>query len=392
MTNVFIAPKLRVGFRERTDCFTGKLAYVIYYDDKGKIRKEKSWESWRDNKIDPMEFDNAPMDGFTLNKDIKRYNGEWFSSNRTMIRVHDPRGFEFEVTTENLIAILMHTDCLRRGLVGQFVYAWIGTELILLPTNSEEYQVASKYTAGLSKKVSVKTLIPGVSYKTKKQGDTIFLGKFNWYEYANKKDSKNARGLRQESKVMVFTNDEGKTFCKKSSADFLSEANSDTPVSNFAELVEMFNKKQYANKIVKFEFRRTTFDPTLKDQKWSTYPYLNRTQYFMETSTPGVFCSFSVSAESSYKINEYILNGYNCSVGSQYYTHSQNGYQGMNQLNGELIEVPSNFRRDCYNSYYNKPSLTALEQVQAYKLYDLYLTYENGTEREIKSFYELDAD
>ena len=123
MSNIFIAPKIKVGFQKRTDCFTGKLAYVIYYDEKGKLRKEKSWESWRSKDIPVEEYDNVPMEGFTLNRDVKRYSGDWFSSKRTLIRVHDPRGFEFEVTTENLIAILMHTDCLRRGLTGQFVYA-----------------------------------------------------------------------------------------------------------------------------------------------------------------------------------------------------------------------------------------------------------------------------
>lgn len=126
-TNVFIAPKIKVGFQKRSDTFTGKLAYVIYYDEKGKLRKEKSWESWRDKKIAPQEFENTPIDGFTLNKDVQR-SREWFGSGRNMIRIHDPRGFEFEVTCENLIEILMHTDCLRRGLIGQFVYAWFGAD------------------------------------------------------------------------------------------------------------------------------------------------------------------------------------------------------------------------------------------------------------------------
>src|SRR5512137_226613 len=160
MGNIFVAPKIKVGFQKRSDTYTGQLAYIIYFDEKGKLRKEKSWDGWRDHKIAPQEFDNTPMDGFTLNKDVQR-SREWFGSGRNMIRIHDPRGFEFEVTCENLIEILMHTDCLRRGLVGQFVYAWVGPELVLLPTNSEEYQAAAKYTAGLGKKVSAKTLVPG---------------------------------------------------------------------------------------------------------------------------------------------------------------------------------------------------------------------------------------
>jgi hypothetical protein len=31
--------------------YTGKLAYVIYFDNKGVLRKKKSWEGWRDKKI-----------------------------------------------------------------------------------------------------------------------------------------------------------------------------------------------------------------------------------------------------------------------------------------------------------------------------------------------------
>jgi hypothetical protein len=83
MPNVFIAPKIKVGFQKRTDTFTGMLAYIIYYDEKGKLRKEKSWEGWRDKKIDAQEFENVPTDGFTINKDIKRYSGERETSSDT---------------------------------------------------------------------------------------------------------------------------------------------------------------------------------------------------------------------------------------------------------------------------------------------------------------------
>ncbi len=40
-TNIFIPKKLKVGYQYRDDTFTGKLAYVIYYDEKNKLRKEK---------------------------------------------------------------------------------------------------------------------------------------------------------------------------------------------------------------------------------------------------------------------------------------------------------------------------------------------------------------
>ena len=52
-SNLFIPRKIRVGFQERGGTYTGKLAYVIYYDEKGKLRKEASWESWRKKEIEP---------------------------------------------------------------------------------------------------------------------------------------------------------------------------------------------------------------------------------------------------------------------------------------------------------------------------------------------------
>ena len=66
--NIFIPKKINVGFQNRDDTYTGKLAYVIYYDEKGKLRKEKSWNSWRDQNIPNEEFDNVPISGFVLNK------------------------------------------------------------------------------------------------------------------------------------------------------------------------------------------------------------------------------------------------------------------------------------------------------------------------------------
>lgn len=277
MSNIFIAPKIKIGFQNRTDCFTGKLAYVIYYDEKGKLRKEKSWESWRNKDIPIEEYENVPTEGFTLNRDVKRYSGDWFSSKRTLIRVHDPRGFEFEVTTENLIAILMHTDCLRRGLTGQFVYAWSGQELVLLPTNSDEYAQSVKYTTGLSKKIKSKELIVGASYRTKREGSVIYMGKLNWYDYPNPTSS------QKETKIHVFIKEEElkhlenknykeMEFLKKDSVSFLSELNNETPITQFAELMDTFNSKVYANKIVEYEFVEFVPNLTIKSKE-NNYHY-----------------------------------------------------------------------------------------------------------------------
>ena len=45
--SIYIPKKIKVGYQDRSDTYTGKLAYVIYYDEKNKLRKEKSWNGWR---------------------------------------------------------------------------------------------------------------------------------------------------------------------------------------------------------------------------------------------------------------------------------------------------------------------------------------------------------
>lgn len=393
MSNIFVAPKIRVGFQNRSDTFTGQLAYIIYYDEKGKIRKEKSWEGWRDKKIDPKEFENVPTEGFTINKDIKRYSGEWFSSTRTMIRVHDPRGFEFEVTTENLIGILMHTDCLRRGLIGEFVYAWMGTELVLLPTNSEEYKNAVKYTTGLSKKVSAKELVPGISYKTKREGNVIYIGRMNWYSYKDESwYSCYWDGPRKEQKVHVFTNDDGKSFFKKTSADFLAEPNSDTPVSNYAALVDKYNKKLYSKKILRYEFRPVTFDPsTIKESYYGRA--LCKTGYWIPSSKrEKLFVQLGVHANVETPFNattgrrdpdNAAVTGYILDTEDVY-----NGYSGIVEGTTEFVKVESDRSRGYYH-YTDRKLAVALDGMGQYKLHDLYAIFENGKEKKIDKLDEL---
>jgi len=346
MSNIFIAPKIRVGFQSRSDCFTGKLAYIIYYDTQGKIRKETSWNSWRDKKIAPLEFDNKPMDGFTINKDIKRYHGGWFSSNRTMVRIHDPRGFEFEVTTENLIAILMHTDCLRRGLIGEFVYAWSGTDLILLPTNSEEYNNGQKYTEGLGKRVSVKDLIPGISYKTKRKGDVVYLGRFSWFEYSGKYTPK---GVRKEyPKALVFTEDNGKTFFRKDSTEFLSCANTTDPVSDYALLVDRFNKTLPSRKITLYEMVKV--EPDLTIHPTPDGEDIKNHHYFRKYTGENTFTSETIHTEMQWVYNKRVVKGFR--FHSSWYVRAS-----INLQTGQITDIEGN--RSAYYSYYtDTPVLT----------------------------------
>lgn len=194
-TTIYVPKRIKVGFNNRDDTYTGKLAYVIYYDEKGKLRKETSWNSWRNKEIDSEEYNNEPISGFVLNKKVGDYSGDWGNHRQAYCRIYDPRGFEFEITINNLLFILEHCTCYPgKGLEGDFVYGWDGKDLILLPTKSPDYIEIEKYSKRINERKAFKgkDLIIGATYLTKDNEEWVYMGRFDkWdchrsYYYGNR--------------------------------------------------------------------------------------------------------------------------------------------------------------------------------------------------------------
>lgn len=183
-----IPKEIKVGYQKRQDTFSGKLAYVTYTKPDGSTAKECSWDGWRDKKINPDIFKNKPITGFVLNK---RAGGEKYSWNKrqTYCRVYDPRGFEIEITVDNLLYILDLCDCNKgKGLEGEFIYAWDKKDLILLPAVSPDFQESIEL---IRKKEALKDkdLIPGSAYKSKFCDYLIYIGKEKFYALVSEQSS-----------------------------------------------------------------------------------------------------------------------------------------------------------------------------------------------------------
>ncbi|MCP3683180.1 MAG: hypothetical protein GY861_10855 [bacterium] len=174
---LYIPKKLHVGYQEREDTYTKKLAYVIYTDDKGVKRKETSWKGWCRKFLDDQ--DNTPTEGFVLNKGVGGVRYSWGRNARNeYIRVYDPRGWEFEISIANLMFILQEcTSTKGKGLEGEFVYSWDGKELVLLPVGCEEYKQSSEHTSLQAKKVTKKDMKEGKWYTFKDGVSAVYLGR-----------------------------------------------------------------------------------------------------------------------------------------------------------------------------------------------------------------------
>lgn len=247
-SNIFIPKEINVGFQERMDTYTKKLAYIIYYDEKGTLRKETSWNSWRDKDIDNKVYENVPTSGFVLNKKVGDYVSSW-NHRQAYVRVYDPRGFEFEIDITNLLYILENTNSIKgKGLEGEFVYGWNGTELVLMPLASPDYVEINKYNKLVQNnlKLKMKDMIIGATYLTKDNEKWVYLGRFDEYGSAIKKDS-NGDAIRTEYGGYIYENkNKGKTYWFRSKSHVVSSKSlnkiiavvSEECVDNYAELFD----------------------------------------------------------------------------------------------------------------------------------------------------------
>lgn len=258
MEKMFIPKRIKVGFQKRTDTFTGKLSYIIYYDEKNKLRKEASWNTWKDDSIETVEFDNVPQAGYIFNKGIVR-DGYW-GSGRSVIRVYDSRDFEFEISVDNLMGLLMHSDVSKRDIVEKCVFAWQGTELVLLPVNSQEYLASVEYTNKQDQKISSKELVEGYTYQAKKL-DTplIYMGYREWFDWNSgyvvkgkitrryETNAGHAELHESKGKKHIFYN--GAYFITKSASD-LSAIIVNSVHEQYANLVDQFFTTIHSQRIV----------------------------------------------------------------------------------------------------------------------------------------------
>jgi hypothetical protein len=232
MKNLLIPQFLKVGFQERAGTYTNKLGFIIY--KKGKVwAQEKSWEGWRHKPdtilndyhpetrsytkrlvegVEPIEFENVPIEGWVLNKKAGGTSSGWNKRN-TYARVWDPRGWEFEITLDNLLFILECTDCVMgKGLIGEFVYSWDGKNIVLLPKNTPDWEACQEYTSLKTKKFNPNKMILGKTYLNSRSEKIVFLGKREvfksepssiskekWYEIYNSPENSEDRLESPES-------------------------------------------------------------------------------------------------------------------------------------------------------------------------------------------------
>lgn len=127
--NILIPNKINVGYRKCNHTYTGQLGFVTYFDHEDRLCKEQSWNDWRNPYLGNHIYENKPLSGFVLNKNED--NNRCYNMKHSHIIIYDPRGFEFEITIENLLYILRNTNCINRKLEDEFVFGWMNGHFLL---------------------------------------------------------------------------------------------------------------------------------------------------------------------------------------------------------------------------------------------------------------------
>lgn len=302
---VFIPRIIKVGYQERSDTYTGRLAYVIYYDAKGKLRKKTSWQAWRNHEIKFNDYDNKPMSGFVLNKKAGGYSTGW-NHRQTYCRVYDPRAFEFEITIPNLLYILDNTDSIKgKGLEGEFVYGWNGIELLLIPTAAPDYVASQEFSNTLHNqtKLKGKNLVLGATYLTKQNEHWIYLGRFDLYETS--KWSTHHRLGTNKGKYYFFAHNNNYRTLKYPSQGIIDTVSTEC-VYNYATLMDKLECKESYSPHADYKYVELT-TTEIENVKRYMYVYAKWNNQYHDVT---IYPQSAHNKMNSYIYNDSIISHY----------------------------------------------------------------------------------
>lgn len=170
-------PKTIIAGYQQTD--KRGLIYLTYINELGEIAKQKSWNDWRSKVIEPEQFNNEPIEGIKI---IGGGGGKpSYSKRQAYCQILDPRGFEVQISFDNLLYLLNFGGYAfdKNTGTGYFdmkcVYAWDGSTLILCPIDSPDYKYVQ--TINNSKRYNPKECEVGNWYKMPNSSyDMLYIG------------------------------------------------------------------------------------------------------------------------------------------------------------------------------------------------------------------------
>lgn len=203
---LFIPDKVKAGFKSYKNDFPDKdFGYFIYWDEKGVLRKEVSWNSWRDKEIPEKDIDNVPLEGYRVHKVRNGYRYSlWEQRDAKVVVEHPTLGCLFEITPANLLELIMANGIDNNGIIlSPCIMCWDNTALVLMSTLSSEYESCVSHSKEIKQNKKIKPVI-GHTYRDRDGFTHTFLGKSIIYETNEYNDAHTAKAKNVTDNLVTY--------------------------------------------------------------------------------------------------------------------------------------------------------------------------------------------
>lgn len=97
-------------------------------------KRKNTVDSWSDNDIESKVIENTPQYGFKLLESFKRYKGN------KGYRLFDPRGFELEISVENMLDVILSCTIAKGLITDKMVWMRNGAQNWLVSEDNSAYK------------------------------------------------------------------------------------------------------------------------------------------------------------------------------------------------------------------------------------------------------------
>lgn len=168
----FFIPEKIIAIKEKSDSFTGEIVHLTYKDERGKLVRQKDLP-----KGEQLIFDNNPVSKFVINKTVSEIKNEYCAFHG--ITLYDEnREIEFQISSANLHNLCRFGDIHKGDMTVECIIAFSNKGYpILLPTSSQQYLKAKKFTEKRNSDFNGELKVGHIYSLKKKTNKVIYMGK-----------------------------------------------------------------------------------------------------------------------------------------------------------------------------------------------------------------------
>lgn len=183
-----LIPEWYAGFNSRSGEATPLAFLTPNGDDKAALKRKGTVDSWRSKTIPPRVLKSTPLIGYKIDSIAYRYSS--FGGGMDKWRITDPRGFQLEITSDNILYLMSCANINNLEIDETCVWVRKGTSsLALLPVSSQLYRdlVAeamkkaeeAKSPKPKEKSITFGSLKPGDRIHTSVYRGALYIGTFS---------------------------------------------------------------------------------------------------------------------------------------------------------------------------------------------------------------------